>query len=121
MWGGIDHGQQNHLTWLLQQFANEHGHQFAKADYLDMIEKHLRFRESVEHALNVSQFLDVLAGLSAEAMQEMHSLAEQNGSPPSVVGQQGGGSESQELSSLSGASEASPADVASVRNDTGRG
>ena len=120
MWGGIDHGQQNHLTWLLQQFANEHGDQFAKALFLRRIDHYFHFEASVEHALNVSQFLDVLAGLSAEAMQEMHSLAEQNGSPPSVVGQQGGGSESQELSSLSGASEASPADVAIVRNDTGR-
>ena len=89
----MDELDQAYLTLLLWNLEENYGNPYVEAKSFSKMEHVLRFEESEVHALNVSRFLDLVADLSVEAMDEMHFLAEQTVPRPAplVVAQQDGG------------------------------
>ena len=57
------------------QVEGDDGNEHAKAELRSMMEHHLTFNASTERRTNVSQFITILTGLSAEGMREMLSMA----------------------------------------------
>lgn len=83
------HGRR-HLILNLQLLVEDEGNQDAREQTLSTMEHHLvpYTNVSAEHGTNVSNFVAVLTGLSAQATREMLSLAEAQ-RPTEIVFQEG--------------------------------
>ena len=114
VWKGIDEVQKFSLISLLRSLADTNENRFAKAERFSKADFYLRCKASTEHNRNVSRLLDFLPDLSVLAAEQMISLTESG--PPSVVDQQGGRSETDDLSSLSSTTNANPSGIAEVQN-----
>ena len=114
VWEGNDEFQKGFLISLLRSVAGTNENRYAKAELFSKADHYLRYKASMEHDSNVARLLDFLSDLSVLAVEQMISLTESG--PPSVVDQQGSGSETDDLSSLSSTTNANPSGIAKVQN-----
>ena len=114
VWEGIDEVQKFSLISLLRSLAGSNENRYAKAERFSKANHHLRYKASMEHDCYVARLLDFLFDLSVLAVEQMISLTESG--PQSVVDQQGTGSETDDLSSLSSTTNANPSGIAKVQN-----
>jgi hypothetical protein len=82
VWDGINDLKKRVLIHVLQILVDmqsqvgEEGDEGAKAELLSEMDYDLRYNASTEHATKVSQFMNDLESLSAEAVREMLSMTE---------------------------------------------